>query len=295
MTDLSVKFVEGNPDLIEGWLAPFGGPAALGGKDLQGEFFSAKTDWALEWFGDWQRPLLYQHGLDDAIKIEVVGRIKVEKRAKGLWMQAQLDAAHEYHDEIASLVAAKALGASSGSLAHLVQRASKTGEILRWPLIEGSLTPTPANPDAQMGYSVKSTDALAHLAVLGVAAPDAIKEVEAPADPGPVPDPEPEPDPAPEAVKEGRRNSTSDMTNIQSAHDAMVALGATCSSDNMDETSSATASTKDATAATMPEPAATPTMIGIKASEPVPNVDLDAMRAQLSAHAIKVARDLLRV
>ena len=91
-------------------------------------------------------------------------------------------------------------------------------------------------------------------------------------------------------VKEGRRNSGTDMANIQSAHDAMVAVGAKCSPDNMPEGDAP--AMKDATAVTVPEPVAT--LIGVKAAEPVPNVDLDAMREALSNHAIKVARDLLR-
>lgn len=306
--DLALKFVGDSRTDIEGWLAPYGGPDYLGGKDWHGEFFSPATDFALEWFGDWQRPLLYQHGLDDAIKTEVVGRIKVERRDKGLWMQAQLDAAHEYHGEIAALLTEGALGASSGSVAHLVQTDRKSGAIKRWPLIEGSLTPTPANPDATMGYAVKSADAVLHLGVLGTEAPAEVAGGEVSA-----PEPVNVGDQGPEvivplstrsivltidgdalfrwidaATKAGARNSAADLTHIQSAHDAMVALGATCS-----PTESATASKSEA-APVAPEPAAM--AVAIKAPEPTANAaDIEALGELMTSHAIKVARDLLRV
>lgn len=268
MTEHALKFVDGRTDLIEGWLAPYGGPAFLGGKDWHGEFFSPETDFALGWFGDWQRPLLYQHGLDDNIKTEVVGRISVSPKDKGLWMQAQLDASHEYHDEIAALVSDGTLGASSGSVSHLVQRDRKTGEIKRWPLIEGSLTPTPANPDATVGYAVKSLDAVQHLAVIGVVAPSDIEE----------------------PIKAGRRNSTADQALLQSIHDAVCALGAECA-DTEDTT--ALASKSDAEPAA-PEPAAMPLM-GFKAAEPTATAeDIENAKALLSAYAVKVATDLLR-
>ena len=169
----AVKWAGKSRDTIEGMLAPFGGPIA--GKDLDGEFFSENTDFALEWFGDWQRPMLYHHGLDPEIKTSVVGRIKVMPMTDGLWMQAQLDKAHAYYDAIAELVDQKALGLSSGSVQHLIAVDGKSGEIKAWPLIEGSLTPTPANPDAKAGYAMKAVDAIEHLAVLGVEAPDALK------------------------------------------------------------------------------------------------------------------------
>lgn len=171
----AVKFVDGKDDLIEGMLAPFGGPIA--GKDLDGEFFSANTDFELEWFGDWQRPLLFGHGYDPALKTSVVGRIKVEPTDKGLWMQAQLDKKHAYYEQIRDLVA-DGLGLSSGSVDHLTDIDAKSGEIKAWPLIEGSLTPTPANPDAAAKYATKSVDIVEHLAVLGVAVPDELADVQ---------------------------------------------------------------------------------------------------------------------
>ena len=280
---LAVKFADGSSDTIEGWLAPYGGPDYLGGKDFHGEYFSGKTDFALEWFGDWQRPLLYSHGLDGEVKAGVIGRIKVEKRDRGLWMQAQLDVAHEYHEEIRALVEDGGLGASSGSVAHLVTKDRKSGEILTWPVIEGSLTPAPANPQAEVGYAVKSADAVAHLAVIGTDPPASIG-----------PDPEPEPVPSEPSVKaglhlflaldgtkEGRRNSTADADRIQAAHDTLVSLGAMCSAEG---------------GKSLDVPAAP--VLAVKAGEdvvPASDADMAALKELLRAHAIQTARDELGV
>lgn len=148
----SIKFADINETEIEGYLAPYGGP--FNGKDITGEFFSAKTNFALDWFPDNSRPLLFHHGLDAKAGIGVVGRIKsLSQDDIGLWMQAQLDASSEYYGAIKELIKKGKLGLSSGSMRHLVDINIKSGEILRWPVIEGSLTPTPANPIADVDFA----------------------------------------------------------------------------------------------------------------------------------------------
>lgn len=141
---------------IEGVGIPFGGPVA--GKDLHGQFFSKKTDFAWDLIPDGSRPLLYQHGLDDTLNTNVIGRWSVKKiDDKGVWVQAQLDARNEYLEEIKELLDKDSLGLSSATMGHLVKVSGKSGEILRWPVIEMSLTPNPANPAA---YVVKSAGTL---------------------------------------------------------------------------------------------------------------------------------------
>ena len=144
MKATAVKFADGSTDVLRICAVPFGGP--FNGRDTDGEFFSAKTELCLDWFPE-QRPLLYHHGLDGRVQTSVVGRVDVttaSKAADGLWVQAQLDASSSYFDSIKELVEAGKLYASSGAMPHLVQRA-KTGELTRWPWVELSLTPTPAN------------------------------------------------------------------------------------------------------------------------------------------------------
>jgi hypothetical protein len=144
--------------VIEGYGVPFGGP--IKGKDLHGQYFSKNTDFALDLIPDGQRPLLFQHGLDAAVDTAVIGRWGVKKIDDGgVWVRAQLDARSEYINEIKELVDNDALGFSSGTMGHLVKVSGKTGEILKWALVELSLTPNPANPNAYIVRANKSAAA----------------------------------------------------------------------------------------------------------------------------------------
>jgi starvation-inducible DNA-binding protein len=181
---------------IEGVGIPFGGPVR--GKDLHGQYFSTKTDFAWDLIPDGQRPLLYQHGLDNTLKTAVIGRWAVKRvDDRGVWVQAQLNAHAEYIDEIKDLLDADSLGLSSATMGHLVKVSAKTGEILRWPVVELSLTPNPANPAA---YVVKSAAEVAPVeyvaAKLAILNPEvaAIYPAELPAEEpqGEVPAPAPE-------------------------------------------------------------------------------------------------------
>jgi tetratricopeptide (TPR) repeat protein/phage head maturation protease len=112
--------------------------------DLQGQYFTPRTDFALHWYE--RRPMLYQHGLDGALKTSLIGTIEhLQADDFGIWAEAQLDMHQHYAQAVLALVEQGALHWSSGSIAHLVQVADD-GHITRWPLIEGSLTPTPAEP-----------------------------------------------------------------------------------------------------------------------------------------------------
>lgn len=132
--------------LVEGIGIPFSGPwlgADGQGRDLYGEYFSARTELCLDWFAE--RPLLYQHGFDSGPQLAPVGRVKAwEVRTDGVWVQAQLDASSDYFEDIRELIDKGKLFFSSGSVGHLVEM-TRSGEILRWPWVELSLTPTPAN------------------------------------------------------------------------------------------------------------------------------------------------------
>ena len=140
---------------IEGYGVPFGGP--IKGKDMHGQYFSKNTDFALDLIPDGQRPLLYQHGLDKTLKTSVIGRWSVKKIDDGgVWVSAQLNARSEYINEIKELLDQDALGFSSGTMGHLVQVSPKSGEILKWALVELSLTPNPANPNAYVVKQRKS-------------------------------------------------------------------------------------------------------------------------------------------
>ena len=113
-------------------------------RDLQGEYFTPQTDVGLDWYE--QRPVLYHHGLDGALKAAVIGVIDtLRPDDTGLWAEAQLDLHKRYVRAVQRLVDQGVLSWSSGSLPHLVDIAGD-GHIKRWPIVEGSLTPTPAEP-----------------------------------------------------------------------------------------------------------------------------------------------------
>jgi HK97 family phage major capsid protein len=112
-----------------------------GGEDLEGENFQPDTDFMLDLVP--VKMVFYDHTLQHEVK-HMLGNATVTPNDSGLWVEAQLDRHKVYVNEILRLVEEGILGWSSGSVGHLVEREGKT--IKRWPIIEFSLTPTPAEP-----------------------------------------------------------------------------------------------------------------------------------------------------
>lgn len=132
-------------------------------RDLHGEFFTPGTELALDWYS--HRPVLYHHGLDGAVKSALVGAIDTLRVDEiGVWAEAQLDLRQRYVRAVRDLIARGILAWSSGSLPHLVE-VEAGGRIKRWPIIEGSLTPTPAEPRRTTVQAVKSAYEALGLAV----------------------------------------------------------------------------------------------------------------------------------
>ena len=141
MQDKVVKMVDAPGGRIGGYLIVWGESRK---RDLQGEFFTPQTDVGIDWYQ--QRPVLYHHGLDGMLKAAVIGVIDTLRPDDiGLWAEAQLDLHKRYVRAVQRLVERGVLSWSSGSLPHLVE-VSAEGQIRRWPIVEGSLTPTPAEP-----------------------------------------------------------------------------------------------------------------------------------------------------
>lgn len=116
----------------------------FGGQDLEGDTFTKETDFWFDRVGRSQI-ILYQHGMDSGIKSAVLGQaVKVESNDIGVWLEAQIELSNEYSEAILQLVESGNLGWSSGSVPHLVHRDAKS--ITSWPIVEFSLTPTPAEP-----------------------------------------------------------------------------------------------------------------------------------------------------
>ncbi|GAB5494648.1 MAG: hypothetical protein Phog2KO_48630 [Phototrophicaceae bacterium] len=147
----TVKSLNAEDGRLGGYLVVWGDDST---RDLQGEYFTQATDFALDWFE--ARPMLYHHGLDGNLKSAVIGRIDhLSVDEVGIWAEAQLDMHKRYVRAVQNLVNKGILHWSSGSLAHLVE-VTADGQIKRWPLIEGSLTPTPAEPRRTDVTSIKA-------------------------------------------------------------------------------------------------------------------------------------------
>ena len=144
---------------------PFGGPLK-GGKDTDGEFFSARTDPKPHWFPE--RPVLFHHGKaelgDDDIGIED----ELTKGPDGWWGRLWLDRQHQYFERLEAMIRAGKVYGSSGSIAHLVKTDHKTGEILVWPHAEQTLTFTPANIFSR----IEASKAVDDFTTAGIEVPD---------------------------------------------------------------------------------------------------------------------------
>lgn len=115
--------------------------------DLTGDFFTADTDFDFV-DGTKSAPVLFHHGLDNVLKKRKLGRATLRKDDVGVWMEAQLNLRDEYEKAVYEMVEAGKLGLSSGSANHLVDKTpvGKAYRIDSWPIVEASLTPTPAEP-----------------------------------------------------------------------------------------------------------------------------------------------------
>ena len=151
----AVKMLDGSSGRVGGYLVVWGSPAS---RDLQDEYFTPATDLGLDWFE--RRPVLYHHGLDGAVKTAVIGAVEqLTPDAIGVWAEAQLDMRQKYARAVYRLIERGVLSWSSGSLPHLVE-VEPDGRIARWPLVEGSLTPSPAEPRHTDVRTIKTAFAL---------------------------------------------------------------------------------------------------------------------------------------
>jgi len=128
--------------MTDGTATIVGYGVVFGGKDLYGETFTPETDFSLDLVP--VKPVLYDHGMSDTVKHWIGKVTNVTMDEHGLWVEAELERNKDYVAQVLELVEAGALGWSSGTAGHLAQR---TGSIIKtWPVIEWSLTPTPAEP-----------------------------------------------------------------------------------------------------------------------------------------------------
>lgn len=135
----------GNGPRFGAYAVRFSGPEA---KDLSGEYFTSETDFGPR-YGDGAAVLIH-HGNAIAEGLEAFASVilpaaKVNRDGRGLFASTQLDLEDPLQAAIAELITSGAFRWSSGSRADLV-RLEADGRIVKWPPLEFSLTPTPAEP-----------------------------------------------------------------------------------------------------------------------------------------------------
>ena len=95
---------------------------------------------------------------------------KAKKDEVGLFVEVVLDMANDFEKAVYGLAKAGKLGWSSGSSWHTVRR-TDDGEITRWPIIEISLTPQPAEK-LNKAVTLKAIESLKYLPLDDVDADD---------------------------------------------------------------------------------------------------------------------------
>jgi hypothetical protein len=123
---------------------PYGGP--FKGKDLDGEYFSAKTDIKPDWFD--RRPLVWHHNLDANLKADpVIGTADdLEQGDDGWWATVWLDRSHRYWEQVNGLLSAGKIYGSSGSLPNFVRTDAQDGRDPRLAVHRADPHPDPCQP-----------------------------------------------------------------------------------------------------------------------------------------------------
>lgn len=150
----ALKTLDGNGK-VGGYLVKFG---SRDERDFDKQFFTKNCFYGHN-NGD-GAVLLVHHGIPltsglkgyDEAKVEalnrlserIMGPIKTTVDEVGIFAEAVLNLADAYEKKVYEFVEQQKLRWSSGSATHMVKIADD-GEILRWPIVEGSLTPTACN------------------------------------------------------------------------------------------------------------------------------------------------------
>jgi len=129
-------------DRVGEYLVLWGSPDQ---KDLDLEYFTNKTEELTAIFNAVGKvPILYHHAMDNDVKTAVVGLLDIMQADDvGLWVEGQLERANKYRQAISKLLSEQALYWSSGTLPG-ARKTAPDGYIERWPIVEASMTPTPA-------------------------------------------------------------------------------------------------------------------------------------------------------
>ena len=133
---------------IGGYLAVWGDAQHT---DLEGDYFTRDTNFWLDTYK--RQPVLFNHAMGDLpdgtsdlpANFRFGTIVKLAPDDNGLWIEAQIDEHNEWVEAVLALIEKGVLHWSSGSVPHLV-KGNDDGWLESWPIIEGSTTPTPAEP-----------------------------------------------------------------------------------------------------------------------------------------------------
>lgn len=127
---------------INGFLIFYSGPMST---DLEGEYFTAKSD--LDLAGRQELSLYFEHGRDPSVGKRRIGVAKLARKSTGLWATTRpvAELPPKIWQGLVDLSSEGLLGFSSGAASHLAEVAPD-GWIKSWPLIDASLTVSPAEP-----------------------------------------------------------------------------------------------------------------------------------------------------
>jgi hypothetical protein len=127
---------------------PFGGPipspANPAGVDLDGEFFTERTDIKAAWFNE--RPTDWHHGADVTLGRTVIGKaVNLHMEEEGWWVDVWLKHGERRLALIRQLADRGAQIFGSSESARGLTRKAATGEILVWPYMRQTLSTSPQN------------------------------------------------------------------------------------------------------------------------------------------------------
>lgn len=141
---------------LGGRLVEFGDPNTAD-RTRWRDYFTPSTDFGIDDFPCKSRVLWY-HGIDREVGAARLGTATLGRDDQGITIEAQLNMDLPF---VKSVVWPRAkqggLGWSSGSVLRLIQRqpVGYAHEVKSWPIVEASLTPTPANPRL-VAHEIKS-------------------------------------------------------------------------------------------------------------------------------------------
>lgn len=144
---------------IGGQLILYGAP---GMKDLTGDWFSKDTYYGPR-DGDGSDVMIH-HGIKIGKGLEefadkLLEPMKTSRNKLGIWAETVLDMADEFEKKVYELAEKGVWKWSSGTADHMIRK-QPDGKLLRWPIIEGSLTPTPAEP-RMLNHAIRPLKSLA--------------------------------------------------------------------------------------------------------------------------------------